>query len=69
MVSTGKLADLELSVLLPDAFDGSGDFVDWISHFESVSAVNKWSGKEKLLRLGAKQTGKAPTWHILAYLM
>ena len=45
-------------VVLPEIFTGEGNFDDWISHFESVAAVNKWSDGEKLLWLKVRLTGK-----------
>jgi len=45
--------------LLPEKFDGSNDFNDWVSHFECVAAINYWSDAEKLLWLQAHVTGKA----------
>ena len=45
--------------LLPEKFDGSNDFNDWVSHFECVTAINYWSDAEKLLWLQAHVTGKA----------
>ena len=46
-------------VVLPEIFTGEGNFDDWISHFESVAAINKWSDGEKLLWLKVRLTGKA----------
>jgi len=56
MISTGQTDQV---AILPDVFDGSGDFINWISHFESVAAINKWSDEEKLLWLNVRLTGKA----------
>ena len=46
-------------LVLPEIFTGEGNFDHWISHFESVSAVNKWSDGDKLLWLRVRLTGKA----------
>ena len=46
-------------LVLPEIFDGDGNFTDWICHFESVSAVNGWSDEDKLLWLRVRLTGKA----------
>ena len=45
--------------LLPDRFDGSSSVDDWVSHFESVAAINGWNEAEKLLWLQAHVIGKA----------
>ena len=46
-------------LVLPEVFSGEGDFDDWISHFESVSAVNGWTDNENLLWICVRLTGKA----------
>ena len=46
-------------VVLPETFTGEQNFDHWVSHFESVAAVNKWSDGEKLLWLRVRLTGKA----------
>jgi len=45
--------------VLSDPFSGDDNFDHWISHFESVSAVNKWTDDYKLLWLQVRLTGKA----------
>ena len=45
--------------VLPETFEGEGNFDQWISHFESVAAVNGWSDAEKLLWLRVRLTGRA----------
>jgi hypothetical protein len=30
-------------LLLPEAFDGSASWEDWVEHFERVAAVNGWT--------------------------
>ena len=46
-------------LVLPEIFDGDGSFTDWMYHFESVSAVNGWSGDDKILCLRVRLTVKA----------
>ena len=46
-------------LVLPDTFTGDDNFDHWISHFESVSAVNQWTDADKLLWLRVRLTGKA----------
>ena len=45
--------------LLPDRFDGSSSVDDWVSHFDTVAAINGWDEAEKLLWLKAHVIGKA----------
>ena len=45
--------------LLPDRFDGNNSVDNWVSHFESVAAINGWNETEKLLWLQAHMIGKA----------
>ena len=49
--------------MLPEVFSGEGDFDEWVSHFESVSAVNGWTDNENLLWIRVRLTGKL-TWLI-----
>ena len=46
-------------LVLPEVYSGEGNFDDWISHFESVSAVNGWTDGDKLLWICVRLTGKA----------
>jgi len=46
-------------LVLPDPFSGDDNFDHWISHFESVSAVNKWTDDDKLHWLRVRFSGKA----------
>ena len=46
-------------LVLPEVFSGEGNFDDWVSHFESVAAVNNWTDEEKVLWLRVRLTGKA----------
>ena len=33
-------------LVLPEKFDGTGNFEEWMSHFESIAAI-KWNEEEK----------------------
>ena len=46
-------------LVLPEVYSGEGDFDNWISHFESVSAVNGWTNGNSLLWIRMRLTGKA----------
>ena len=46
-------------LLLPETFDGNGDFDAWIHHFEDVADLNGWSDEEKLRWLKVRLTNKA----------
>ena len=50
-------------LLLPEPFDGeTTGWSEWMDHFESVAAVNKWvSGEDRLKWLRVRLTGKAQT--------
>ena len=50
-------------LLLPEPYGGeAGGWAEWVDHFESVAAVNKWTtGEEKLKWLKVRLTGKAQT--------
>ena len=50
-------------LLLPEPFDGeTTGWSEWMDHFESVAAVNKWdSGEDRLKWLRVRLTGKART--------
>eukprot|EP00731_Ephydatia_muelleri_P039166 Em1164g1a len=50
-------------LLLPEPFDGeTTGWLEWMDHFESVAAVNKWvSGEDRLKWLRVRLTGKAQT--------
>ena len=45
--------------MLPEKFDGTGNFEEWISHFESIAAINKWGEEEKSLWIRVQLTQKA----------
>ena len=46
-------------LVLPEKFDGTGNFEEWISHFESITAINKWGKEENSLWIGVQLTEKA----------
>ena len=46
-------------LVLPEKFDGTGNFEEWISHFESIAAINKWGEEEKSLWIRVRLTEKA----------
>ena len=48
-------------VVLPETFNGEGDWNDWQEHFESVAAVNRWQEQDKLLWLRVRLVGRAAT--------
>ena len=44
--------------VVPEPFTGEGSWDDWIDHFESAAAFNKWNAEDKLLRLRVGMTGR-----------
>lgn len=46
-------------LIIPEHFSGEGSWDDWIDHFESAAAVNKWEDGDKLLWLRVRMTGRA----------
>ena len=46
-------------LVLPDPFNGTGSWDDWIDHFASVAAVNEWDEDKQLLWLKVRLTGTA----------
>ena len=47
------------SLVLPEKFDSMGNFEEWISHFESITVLNKWNEEEKTLWILVRLTEKA----------
>ena len=45
--------------MLPDKFDGSSSWSDYVIHFESVAAVNQWTDDEKAMYLASHLRGAA----------
>ena len=46
-------------LVLPDPFDGSGEWEQWIIHFNNCSVVNSWNDEDKLKWLKVRLTGRA----------
>ena len=46
-------------LVLPETFDGTGNWTDWCFHFENVAAVNGWDDAKKLQWLRVRVTGRA----------
>ena len=59
--SSGQLLDMASKPLvLPETFQGTGSWEDWIEHFEREAAVNEWTlNASKLRWLKVRLTGKA----------
>ena len=45
--------------MLPEMFDGMGNWSDWCFQFENVMAVNGWNEAQKLQWLRVRVTGRA----------
>ena len=45
-------------LVLPETFDGDGDFYEWISHFKDVADLNEWSNGDKRRWLKVRLVGK-----------
>ena len=52
-------ASVSRPVVLPEKFNGTNNFNEWISHFEGIAAINKWTDEDKKLWLGIRLTDKA----------
>eukprot|EP00731_Ephydatia_muelleri_P039125 Em1130g2a len=49
-------------LVLPEPFDGTGTWLEWVAHFENVAIVNNWvNADDKLKWLRVRLTGKAQT--------
>lgn len=46
-------------LVLPDTYDGSKSWDDWISHFENIADVNKWNDGIKLKWIKVCLVGRA----------
>ena len=54
-------ASVPRSNILPDWYDGQGDFCNWLRHFDTCSNTSGWSDSEKLRKLPAFLRGRAAT--------
>ena len=52
---------MAIPVVLPDTYSGSSSWEEWITHFENISAVNEWTGDQKLQWLKVRLTSRAQT--------
>ena len=57
----GEPGRMSKPVIAPEAYNGEGSSTDWIHHFESVAALNKWKDEDKVLWLHVRLTKKAQT--------
>ena len=60
----GRIRNSEMAipikpVIAPEPFAEEGSWDDWIDHFESVAAVNKWEDAQKLFWIRVRMTGRA----------
>ena len=46
------------AVVLPEIFDSSKNWDEWVFHFESVATVNGWDDADKLRWLPVRVTGR-----------
>ena len=46
-------------LVLPELYDGMGNWREWSFHFENVAAVNNWDDTQKLQWLRIRLTGCA----------
>ena len=54
-------ANVSRSNILPDRYDGQGNFRHWLRHFDACGDANGWSDAEKLRKLPAFLRGRAAT--------
>ncbi|KRY61866.1 hypothetical protein T11_14355, partial [Trichinella zimbabwensis] len=47
------------TIAVPEQYDGSSDWDEWLEHFEDAAAVNGWSEAEKLRWLPLSLSQKA----------
>ena len=53
-------------IILPEPFNGTGDWDEWTFHFNNVADVNEWDDAKKLKFLRVRLTGRAlKTLHLL----
>ena len=58
-LETTAAASSSRPVVLPEPYDGTGDWSDWCWHFENVAEVNGWDDTQKLQWLRVRITGRA----------
>ena len=46
-------------LVLPDTYNGSKSWDDWISHFKNIADVNKWNDGTKLKWIKVRLVGRA----------
>ena len=46
-------------LVLPEKFNGTGNYNEWISHFEGIASINNWNEADKCLWLKVRLTDKA----------
>ena len=46
-------------LVLPEKFNGTGNYNEWISHFERIASINNWNEADKCLWLKVRLTDKA----------
>ena len=54
-----RAAPVTRPVVLPEPFNGEGDWHEWEYHFNNVAAVNNWTEGDKLKWLKVRLTGRA----------
>lgn len=53
-------------IILPEPFDGTGNWDEWMFHFENVADINEWDDDQKLKFIRVRMTGRAmKTLHLL----
>ena len=46
-------------LVLPEKFNGTGNYNEWISHFEGIASINNWTEADKCRWLKVRLTDKA----------
>ena len=59
--SSEEGANVSRSNILPDRYDGQGNFRNWLRHFDACGDASGWSDGEKLRKLPAFLRGRAAT--------
>ena len=50
-------------VVMPEAFDGEGDWAEYLSYFNQCATINQWSDAQKASFLGVRLRGAALRFH------